>query len=561
MKRRQRPKKKAKVQKVKKTKLTGNELFRSVHITVPKKLVNKAKLDAVYELDQLHARAVNEWIGRWYNRTELIEKILRGTATTLMQKEALERPLETPLPSAYVQIAGNRMLDILREHYLAVQDKIASDVWKDRNLSVEYRLVCAVFVRNAALFHRFVNGLADAEDVVAKWRASQSEQLRKVAEAYDSLSPQARAGIAGFIVAKFWEIRAAWRVPAFKGGVIQLDYRVFTLEEARGTKEFNLWAWVTTAVPHRRIAIPLRLIADKRWLLDSLFPDWLKSTARKAQLVIRGRHIRLSVPVAKQRMGPKGEPEAVLGCDIGMSALLNLSNGLKLGKSYKEIAGKLYDEYLRLQSVRNKIRSLRQRAEKRLSITKNPETRHRLERKIAEYDRHLSDHRWVELRRRIKAAVSTEIGRVVNQFLALLGPSPERVLVVMENLTEMTAEGARRSSRARFDLSVWARGELQDHLKRDLEWLGGRVAFVPPEYTSQICPICGWVDKGNRRGREFRCQRCGFVADADVVGAINIGERFSDAELLALAEKYWYNKYLRREKIKELLLVRAANAA
>jgi IS605 OrfB family transposase len=426
---------------------------------------------------------------------------------------------------------------------------------------VEYRLVCAVFVRNTTLFHRFVNGLAEAEDVVAKWRTSKSEQLRKVAEAYDSLSPQVRAGIAGFIAAKFLEIRAAWRVPVFKGGVIQLDYRVFALEEARDTKEFNLWARVTAAAPYQRVAVPLRLTAEKRKLLDSLFPGWLESTARKAQLVIRGRHVRLSVPVTKSRVEPEGEPEAVLGCDIGMSALLNLSNGLKLGKSFKEIAGKLYDEYLRLQAVRNKIRSLRQRAEKRLSITKNPETRHRLERKIAEYDRHLSDHRWVELRKRIKAAVSTEIGRVVNQLLALLGPNPERVLVVMEDLSEMTAEGARRSSRARFDLNVWARGELQDHLKRDLEWLGGRVAFVPPEYTSQTCPMCGWVDKENRRGREFRCRRCNFAADADVVGAVNIGERFFDAELLALAEKYWYSKYLRREKIKEFLLVRAANAA
>lgn len=532
-----------------------------MHITVPKKLINKAKLDALCELDRLHARAVNEWIGRWYGRTELIEKILKGTATTLMQKEALERPLETPLPSAYVQIAGNRMLDILREHYLAVQDKITSDVWKDRNLSMEYRLVCSVFVRNATLFHRFVNGLTEAEDVVAEWRASKSERLRKVAEAYDSFSPQARAGIEGFITARFREIRAAWRVPAFRGGVIQLDYRVFALEEARGTKEFNLWARVTTAVSHRRIAVPLRLTAEKRRLLDSLFPDWLKSTARKAQLVVRGRHIRLSVPVAKPRVEPKGEPEAVLGCDIGMAALLNLSNGVKLGKSFKGIAGKLYDEYLRLQGVRNKIRGLRQRAEKRLSVTKNPETRHRLERKIAEYDRHLSDHRWVVLRRRIKAAVSTEIGRAVNQFLALLGPNPERVLVVMEDLSEMAAEGARQSSRARFDLSVWARGELQDHLKRDLEWLGGRVAFVPPEYTSQTCPICGWVDKENRRGREFRCRCCGFAADADTVGALNIGERFSDAELLALAERYWYSRDLRREKIKELLLARAENAA
>ncbi|QZA32375.1 transposase [Hydrogenibacillus sp. N12] len=72
------------------------------------------------------------------------------------------------------------------------------------------------------------------------------------------------------------------------------------------------------------------------------------------------------------------------------------------------------------------------------------------------------------------------------------------------------------------------------------------------------------MEKENRQGRDFCCRRCGFTADADVVGAVNIGERFFDVELLALAEKYWYSRNLRREKIrekiKELLLVRAASA-
>lgn len=132
-----------------------------------------------------------------------------------------------------------------------------------------------------------------------------------------------------------------------------------------GTKDFNLWARVTTGTSYRRVAVPLRLTADRRRLLDSLFPGWLGSTARKVQLVVRGRHIRLSVPVAKPRSEPEGEPEAVLGCDVGMSALLNLSNGLKLGRSFRGIAGRLYDEYLRLQAVRSKFRDLKARAEGR----------------------------------------------------------------------------------------------------------------------------------------------------------------------------------------------------
>lgn len=63
-----------------------------------------------------------------------------------------EESISTTLPSAYVQIAGNRMLDILREHYLAVQDRLAADIWRVSDLSAEYKLVYAAMVRNHLLF-------------------------------------------------------------------------------------------------------------------------------------------------------------------------------------------------------------------------------------------------------------------------------------------------------------------------------------------------------------------------------------------------------------------------
>jgi transposase len=130
-------------------------------------------------------------------------------------------------------------------------------------------------------------------------------------------------------------------------------------------------------------------------------------------------------------------------------------------------------------------------------------------------------------------------------------------VVILEDLSEMDAGGAKRSKRGRFDLSVWARGELQEHIKRDLEWLGGRVVYVVPDYTSQKCSECGYVDKDNRHGEVFHCKRCGYTDHADVNAAKNIKERFFDKELNQLAKKYSWNKNLRREKIKELLLQRA----
>jgi transposase len=42
-------------------------------------------------------------------------------------------------------------------------------------------------------------------------------------------------------------------------------------------------------------------------------------------------------------------------------------------------------------------------------------------------------------------------------------------------------------------------------------------------YTSQRCPECGHIDKGNRKTQaNFRGLNCGYENKADMVGAINI---------------------------------------
>lgn len=65
--------------------------------------------------------------------------------------------------------------------------------------------------------------------------------------------------------------------------------------------------------------------------------------------------------------------------------------------------------------------------------------------------------------------------------------------------------------------------EFRRQLEYKAAWNGGCVVAVPPQYTSQTCPCCGHVSKGNRLTQaKFECVECGFEENADVVGAINI---------------------------------------
>jgi IS605 OrfB family transposase len=80
---------------------------------------------------------------------------------------------------------------------------------------------------------------------------------------------------------------------------------------------------------------------------------------------------------------------------------------------------------------------------------------------------------------------------------------------------------ARRRQRAR--LHNWAFGQLRQFIVYKAAKAGVPVVFVDPANTSRTCPVCGHVDKRNRRSRsEFQCRRCGHAGPADVIAARNI---------------------------------------
>jgi len=74
-------------------------------------------------------------------------------------------------------------------------------------------------------------------------------------------------------------------------------------------------------------------------------------------------------------------------------------------------------------------------------------------------------------------------------------------------------------------------GEFNRQLTYKLEWNGGRLETVPPEYTSQRCPSCNHVSQENRKTQAtFRCVECDYKENADTVAALNI-ERAGRAQL------------------------------
>lgn len=79
-------------------------------------------------------------------------------------------------------------------------------------------------------------------------------------------------------------------------------------------------------------------------------------------------------------------------------------------------------------------------------------------------------------------------------------------------------------------------GEFRRQLGYKAQWRGGELILVPPQNTSRECPECGHTDAENRRSQAaFVCVSCGFVGNADHVGAVNILRRAVRARIACQA--------------------------
>lgn len=66
-------------------------------------------------------------------------------------------------------------------------------------------------------------------------------------------------------------------------------------------------------------------------------------------------------------------------------------------------------------------------------------------------------------------------------------------------------------------------GEFRRQLEYKQLWRGGDVLAINPRNTSRTCPACGHISADNRLTQsKFECVECGYVNNADHVGALNI---------------------------------------
>lgn len=182
--------------------------------------------------------------------------------------------------------------------------------------------------------------------------------------------------------------------------------------------------------------------------------------------------------------------KGILGVDLGIVNLASDSDG-------EDFSGKIVEKNRRIYSHRR--RNLQRKG------TKSAKRKlKKLSGKQARYQKHINH---VISKRIVQKAQDT--GRAI--ALEELGGIRDRITV-------------RRRQRARH--ANWGFYQLRKFIEYKAKLSGVPVMAVDPRNTSKTCPICGCVDKANRRSQSnFSCVSCGYSAPADTNAAVNIAAR------------------------------------
>jgi putative transposase len=163
------------------------------------------------------------------------------------------------------------------------------------------------------------------------------------------------------------------------------------------------------------------------------------------------------------------------------------------------------------------------------------------EQRLARYQRAMSrktkfSNNWKKAKAKVQK-LHTRIANVRRDFLHKTSStiSQNHAIVCIEDLQVRnmsksaagSSETPGRNVKAKSGLnkSILDQGWFEFRRQLDYKqiWRGGEVLAVPPRNTSRTCPACGHVPAENRQTQaKFACVDCGYEANADLVGAINV---------------------------------------
>jgi putative transposase len=283
-------------------------------------------------------------------------------------------------------------------------------------------------------------------------------------------------------------------IPEYTANTIQLDARIVEMQKSKDSN-FDYWFELKTSKTLKKSG---KKHFSKIIYLPFKINNYVKDKLELAKSFVLGKdkYDNYYFQGVYEIEPNENTSNKAIGIDLGYKRLINTTEGYQTSKLYNNKMNKL-----------DKVISL---LKKRLDHQKIENSK-RLQK--------LEDKR--------KQLQKCFMGAEVNKVL-------DNKTIVIEKLDFTKKDEKRKMSRTMTRrLNIWRKKYIINLLKRRSEEYNINLIEVNPAYTSRLCPICGCIERENRKKQwQFECVNCGYKANADINASGNILRRSKDSELL-----------------------------
>ena len=483
------------------------------------------KAEKIKRMQTEFTKLINRYIKQIYNNSNLTLQIVkddkRNSPITAFEKNI--RP--DKINAAYSQNA----FKIAITHLSNRLDNIRLDMCKECK---------SIFTTSKVLFAMSIDGRSKAEMITVMQNISKSVKSKKDTSFYDECAEELKSiedSEFEFMQQEFRVIydmvSCEYKIPYITRSQIPLDSRIMTIEPSENIEApYVITISNMLDVGGDKIVVPLN---TTKHFIHKI------NTRKMAGMVSISMDIQKCLKVDWSYKNCISQPKTskIIGVDTGISDAFHTSEDKAIGSIgpvidfYKNDVEK---SFASLSDMRNKKRKISHYLRRHENLPED--VRRSLIQKMDRLDQMVqkaeAPHR---KNRRYYGMLEHEVKSSIDSYIKSID---HETLTVLEKLDIKEFNNSRKANGKR---SMFARGQLQKKLMETLNWKGYDFKEIEPDYTSQCCPVCSYTDKTNRNNKSFKCQCCGYEADADYVGALNIKARAEDKEILDVCEKYKYN--------------------
>ena len=498
---------------------------------------NKGKLDLLWQMEHKYVELINFNIEALMAVPDIHVQLIKNDKKDSYVRQLQKQLRPKDINSAFCQNAFDASFTKLSNRLDAVRLEM-------------FKTIDSIFCQSKVLFGLCLDGVAKDEMTACLNKVVNAVRNKKDTAFYQNCIAQLQNMSADEFDAQMMEfhelydmVSIQFKTPHVKSEAIPFDSRLMRIESSTDTVMPYVITLTNPFIKGNRISIPIN---TSRHSLHKIQANRMAATVTVKP---EGTKVRIGWSYAKSFRKP--DTAVCMGVDTGIKDSFFLSDGRSIG-SMKEVIDYYHHDvepaFAQLSSLRNKKRNISYYVRhhknlpadvRRSLIQKMDNLEHMIRTADAPYRKKRTYYNM--LNHEIKQNVKTYMSFITHDTLTVL-----ELLDIKE---------FNKSHRLNGDLSTFARGRLQQKLMSELNWYGYDYVQIPPDFTSQTCPICSYRNAENRstvNSKLFRCGCCGYEDDADHVGAVNIRNRAKDKELLKLCKDAKNHKEMQSRLIRLL---------